>query len=126
MYVNFLGLRFLSDSRLLGSKPFFTPLPKGLRFVPNQGDPLLDPDRYIRLIDRLLYLNFTRPDDLCWNAALHVLRYVKGCPSKGLYFPVSNNLQHVAYYDAGWASCPESMRSLTGFCVSLGGELADK
>lgn len=51
---------------------------------------------------------------------MHVLRYLKGSPSKGICFPVTNTLQPVAFYDAGWVSCPDSRKSLTSFCISLG------
>lgn len=52
-----------------------------------------------------------------------MLRYLKGFPSKGLYFPISDNLQPQAYCDAGLASCLDTRRSLTGFCVFLGSAL---
>lgn len=49
-----------------------------------------------------------------------MLRYLKGSPSKGLYIPSNNALQPVVFCDAGWDSCPETRRSLTGFCIMLG------
>lgn len=52
----------LSDVGMLGSKPTRTPLPKGLMLAADMGDLLLDPNRYRRLIGRLLYLSFTIPD----------------------------------------------------------------
>lgn len=129
-------LDILADTGLLGSKPADTPLPKGHKFFEKQSIEMNDPQKYTRLIGRLLYLNFTRPDITHtvqqlsqfvgspslqhWNATLHVLRYLKGCPSKGLYFPKVNSLQPVAFCDAGWASCPLNRRSLTGFFISLG------
>lgn len=58
-----------------------------------------------------------------WTAALHVLCYLKGSPSKGLYFTTKNNLQPFAYYDAGWASCVDTRCSITGLCIFLGSSL---
>lgn len=129
-------LDILSDTGLLGAKVVDTPLSRGHKFVTDQSDLLTEPDRYRRLIGRLLYLNFTRPDityavqqlsqfvgvpcQQHWDATIHVLRYLKWSPSKGIYFPVTNNLQPVAFCNAGWASCPDSRKSLTCFCVSLG------
>lgn len=55
-------LDILFDAGLLGSKPVFTPLPKNIKLVFDQGNPLPNPDKYRRLVGRLLYLNFTRPD----------------------------------------------------------------
>lgn len=110
-------LDILTDTGLLGSKPVAMPLPKGHKFFEKQRSPLIDPNQYRRLIGRFLYLNFTHPDltfvvqqlsqfvgalnQQHWDTAIHVLRYLKGCPSKGLYFPATNSLQPFAYYDAG-------------------------
>ncbi|KAK4395882.1 Retrovirus-related Pol polyprotein from transposon RE2 [Sesamum angolense] len=103
------------------------------------ASPLSDPEKYRRLIRRLLYLGFTRPDlsfavqqlsqflqhptDQHWPAALHVVRYLKGSLATGLFFPSSNNLQLVAYTDADWGSCVDTRHSITGFCVFLGSSL---
>lgn len=124
MYVNQRKyvLDILADTGLLGCKPADTPLPKGQKFFKKQSTELTDPQKYRRLIRRLLYLNFTWPDItyvfqqfsqyvgapslLHWNATLHVLPYLKWCPSKSLYFPKINSLQPMAFCDAGWASCP--------------------
>ena len=100
---------------------------------------LANPEPYRRVIGRLLYLTLTRPDisyavqhlsqflqqptDLHYQAALHVLRYLKGTPNKGLFYPSHNDLQLYAYSDADWGSCRMSSRSLTGYCVFLGGSL---
>ncbi|KAL0354232.1 UNVERIFIED_CONTAM: Retrovirus-related Pol polyprotein from transposon RE2 [Sesamum angustifolium] len=54
------------------------------------------------------------------KAALHVVKYLKGYPSKGLFLPALNSFTLMAYSDADWASCPDSRRSLTGFCIFLG------
>lgn len=82
-------LDILSDAGLLGAKPFHTPLPRELNLTAEQGKPFPEPEKYRRLIGRMLYLNFTRPDISYavqqlsqfvgsptmhhWNAALHVL-----------------------------------------------------
>lgn len=129
-------LDILIYAGLLGSKPALTSLPKGHKFFTDQGEHMSDPNKYRRLTSRLLYLNFTQPDITyavqrlsqfvgtpClqyWNVVVHVLCYLKGSPSKGLFFPVTNSLQPDMFCDAGWASCPKSKRSLTSFCIMLG------
>ncbi|KAL2230527.1 uncharacterized protein LOC110012709 [Sesamum indicum] len=129
-------MEIIRDTSLSQSKSAPTPLPQGLRLHSTPDDPLPSPDSYRRLVGRLLYLGFTRPDishsvqqlsqfltnpcDSHWRAALHMVRYLKGCPSKGLFFPSHNPLVLKVYCDADWATCPDSRHSLTGFCIFLG------
>ncbi|XP_058010210.1 uncharacterized mitochondrial protein AtMg00810-like [Hevea brasiliensis] len=99
--------------------------------------PLLtEPKKYRRLVGKLLYLNLTRPNisfsmqqlsqhmqnphQLHWDAATHVLKYLKSCLGKGLFFPSENSFHLTAYCDADWASCVDIRKSVTGFCVFLG------
>ncbi|KAL2244201.1 UNVERIFIED_CONTAM: Retrovirus-related Pol polyprotein from transposon RE1 [Sesamum indicum] len=126
----------LADTGLMDAKAAPTPLPPGLKLSSDTGPLLPTSDSYRRLIGRLLYLSFTRPDisysvqqlsqylhqpcEAHWKAAIHVVRYLKGCPSLGLFLPAANSLDLQAFCDADWASCPDSRRSLTGFCVFLG------
>ncbi|KAL2239868.1 UNVERIFIED_CONTAM: Retrovirus-related Pol polyprotein from transposon RE1 [Sesamum indicum] len=126
----------IADTGLQQAKAVSTPFPTGLKLCSDAGALLQAPDSYRRLVGRLLYLSFTRPDishsvqqlsqflnhpcDVHWNAALHVVRYLKGCPSLGLFLPAVNSLELQGYCDADWASCSDSRRSLTGFCIFLG------
>lgn len=130
----------LADVGLTGVKPAPTPVMKNVSFCADQGKFLQDPKKYRRLIGRLLYLNFTRPDisyavqqlsqflhsptDVHWKAALHVLKYLKSCPSKGLFFGKGSSPMNItAYSDSDWASCKDTRRSLTGYCIFLGKSL---
>ncbi len=45
--------------------------------------------------------------------------HLKGCPVKGLFFLVDNDFYICIYYDADWAPCPMSWKSLMGFCIFL-------
>ncbi|KAL0322188.1 UNVERIFIED_CONTAM: Retrovirus-related Pol polyprotein from transposon RE1 [Sesamum calycinum] len=123
------------DTGLQNSKPATTPLPTGLKFSAHDVVPLHDPEPYRRLVGRLLYLSFTRPDisfgaqqlsqfvhqpgQIHMDAALHLVRYLKGCPDRGLFFSSSNSFTLTAFCDADWASCVDSRRSLTGYCIFL-------
>lgn len=55
-------LYFLQDAELLGCKPASTPLPRGMRLSNNDGKLLDDILKYRRMVGRLLYLGFTRPN----------------------------------------------------------------
>ncbi|XP_026385084.1 uncharacterized protein LOC113280711 [Papaver somniferum] len=58
-----------------------------------------------------------------WEAALRVLRYLKGHPGQGILLGKDSALQLTAYCDSDWASCPLSRRSLTVYLIFLGGLL---
>ncbi|KAK6122738.1 hypothetical protein DH2020_043518 [Rehmannia glutinosa] len=129
-------LDILRDTKMMDCKVASTPLPPGIKLIHGAGTPLSNPEQFRRLIGRLLYLNFTRPDIAFatqqlsqfvgqphtshWEAALHVLRYLKGCPSVGLFYSVSAACSLTAYSDADWGTCPDTRKSLTGYCVFYG------
>ncbi|KAK6150594.1 hypothetical protein DH2020_015526 [Rehmannia glutinosa] len=131
-------LDILKDVGLLDCKPTSTPFPRGFK-VAGSGVPLREPDTYRRLIGRLMYLNMSRRDvTYCiqqlsqfinnpysshWDAAIHVLRYLKGCPSKGLFYSAAESFKFEAFCDADWATCLDTRKSLTGYCIFFGGSL---
>lgn len=88
---------------------------------------------------RLLYLNFTRrdisyavqqlnyfvsqPAKAHMDATVHVVKYLKGCPSLGIFYSVHGSSHLQTFCDADWGSCPDTRRSLTGYCVFFGDSL---
>ncbi|KAL0355081.1 UNVERIFIED_CONTAM: Retrovirus-related Pol polyprotein from transposon RE2 [Sesamum radiatum] len=52
----------ITDCGLEDARPVSTPLPLGIKFDAESGPLLSSPDRYRRLVGRLLYLGFSRPD----------------------------------------------------------------
>ncbi|KAK4400316.1 Retrovirus-related Pol polyprotein from transposon RE1 [Sesamum angolense] len=129
----------LVNVSMVDAKPTYTPFPPGFKLTDDAGSLLPAPDKFRRLVGYLLYLSFTRPDisfsiqqlsqflqqpwTSHWDAALHVIRYLKGTSSLGLFFASNNPLHLSAYSDAAWASCLDSRGSITGFCVFLGSSL---
>lgn len=109
------------------------------KLVPGQGKPLKDPGRYRRLVGKLNYLTITRPDisfavsvvsqflqspcDSHWDAAIRILRYVKGSPGQGLLYENKGHADIVGYSDADWAGSPSDRRSTSGYCILIGGNL---
>ncbi|KAL2901568.1 Retrovirus-related Pol polyprotein from transposon RE1 [Bienertia sinuspersici] len=131
------ALDIISETGLLGAKPAFFPMEQHHSLGRATGALLDDPGPYRRLVGRLIYLCFTRPDLTYavhilaqfmqaprtehWDAALRVVRYLKGCPGQGILLRSDSDLQLVGWCDSDWASCPNTRRSLTGWLVSLGG-----
>lgn len=50
---------------------------------------------------------------IIWEAALRVLRYLKGCLGQGIVLRNDSILQLYAFCDSDWAACPITMHSLT-------------
>ncbi|GKB05825.1 retrovirus-related pol polyprotein from transposon TNT 1-94 [Tanacetum coccineum] len=132
-------LDLLTDAGLTSAKPNLSPLPTNLKLSLDMGSPLPDLATYRRLVGRLLYLTMTRPDIsyvvqhlsqfvsspkyVHLQSAIHLLKYLKGSISKGLFYPVQPHLKVTCFSDADWASCLMTRKSLTGYCIFLGHSL---
>jgi hypothetical protein len=129
-------LDIISEAGLLGAKPMPTPLEQNHNLSLAQGEFLDNPERYRRLVGRLIYLCFTRPElsysvhilsqfmqqprTEHWTAALRVVRYLKGNPGQGVFLDSTSDLFLHGWCDADWAACPLTRRSLTGWIIFLG------
>ncbi|GAA0158345.1 transmembrane signal receptor [Lithospermum erythrorhizon] len=63
-------LNIISEAGLLGAKPAAFPLEQNHRLAKSTSPLLIDTERYRRVVGRLLYLSFTRPD---LSFVVHVL-----------------------------------------------------
>jgi len=86
-----------------------------------------------------LYLNTTRPDitfitqqlsqflnnpsQIHYNAGMRVLKYLKGCPGSGIFFPRDSEFHIQGFSDADWAGCKDTRRSISGQCFFIGKSL---
>lgn len=113
--------------------------------VPNEelskfeGVPLQDSSQYRSVIRALQYLTMTRPDiafsvnklsqflqsstDVNWAACKRILRHLQGTSHYGICFKPAKLLNLEAFLDADWAGNKDNRRSITGYCVYLGGNL---
>ncbi|XP_019262826.1 PREDICTED: uncharacterized protein LOC109240615 [Nicotiana attenuata] len=140
------ALELVSECGLGGAKPTDSPLDQNLKLTSVEYDKhcegqtndedLEDRRVYQRLIGRLLYLAITRPDisfavqvlsqfmnapkQSHYEAALRVVRYVKGSPGPGLMMSSKTSGKVAAFCDADWASCSMTRKSVTGYCIKLG------
>jgi hypothetical protein len=130
------ALDIISEAGLLGARPTTVPLEQNHRLALSTSTALADPEQYRRLVGRLIYLCFTRPElsysvhilsqfmqcprEAHWEAALRVVRYLKGNPGQGVFLSSESDLRLHGWCDADWAGCPLTRRSLTGWIVFLG------
>ena len=63
------------------------------------------------------FLDCYRPEH--WDAAIRVLRYLKGSRALTLQLGGSN-VDLLGYSDSDYANCPSTSRSIGGYCFSLG------
>ena len=116
-----------------------TPLEVNTKSRSEEGDLLPDPIVFRQLVGNLNYLTITCPDisftDQQVSQFMHtprhlhlavvhrIIKYLRGTPSHGLFFPTGSPLRLVAYSDADWAGCPDTRRFVSGWCMFLGDSL---
>lgn len=115
-----------------------TPIEQNHRVMAESGEPI-DKRQYQRLVGRLIYLSHTRPD-IAYAVSIvsrymhdprsghmdvvnRILRYLKGCPGKGILFSSHGHLRVEGYTDADWAGCLDDRKSTSGYCVFVGRNL---
>ena len=102
-------------------------------------DEPVDKGRYQRLVGRLIYLSYTRPDIAfavsCVSQFMHspsnthmqavyrILKYLKGTPGRGLLFKKNSGRGLEIYTDADWAGSVNDRRSTSGYCSFVWGNL---
>ena len=129
-------LDIISETGLLGAKPVGFPMEQNHKLGLASGNMLSDPEPFRRLVGRLIYLAVTRPDIAYsvhilsqfmqeprtdhWDAALRVVRYLKGTPGQGILLRSDSDLSLQGWCDSDWAACPITHKSITGWLVFLG------
>ncbi|XP_059277597.1 uncharacterized mitochondrial protein AtMg00810-like [Lycium ferocissimum] len=129
----------VATAGLTDDKVVYTPMEINTKYKEADGEPFSDPTLYRQLVGSLVYLTMTRPDisyavqvlsqfvanpyRVHYTALLCVIRYVRGSMSRGVLFRSDSPLCLEGYIDANWASCPDSRRSITGWCMFLGTSL---
>ncbi|XP_026442236.1 uncharacterized protein LOC113341659 [Papaver somniferum] len=137
---NKYSIDILRKHDMLGCKPCKTPVGSGPRVSAYDGDPLKDAASYRSLVGGLQYLTLTRPDisfvvnyvsqfmhsptDIHLQLAKCILRYIKkGFLGQGITLSSGNCSELTAYCDSDWAGCLDTIKSTSGYCVFVGGNL---
>lgn len=55
------------------------------------------------------------------DATLRIVKYIKKHPGQGILLSNSSNIELTAYYNADWATCPLTRKSVTGYVIKMGG-----
>src|SRR5277367_2439731 len=138
--------RIISQFNLSEAFPIATPMEPGLRLsrslspsTPEEKTAVEDLP-YRSLVGSLMYVAIgTRPDISfavqqltqfldCfgmahWNAAKRVVRYLKGTRDVRLSLGGSSVAALRGFSDSDYANCPDTRRSISGYCFSLGSGL---
>ena len=56
------------------------------------------------------------------DAVHRILRYLNGCPGKGVLYQKHGHLDLVAYTDADWAGDRDDRKSSSGYFTLVGGK----
>ncbi|XP_028767348.1 uncharacterized protein LOC114725062 [Neltuma alba] len=130
---------------MTGCKLLAIPMPQNLKLLPymegktKKEDLLNEPERYRRLIGKLIYLTMARPD-ISFSvyplsqfmqsptrshmaAAKGIVRYLKGSVGLGIFLSSEGEPEFTCYCDSDWASCGITRRSVIGYLLKFGGSL---
>ncbi|KAI3687049.1 hypothetical protein L1987_80739 [Smallanthus sonchifolius] len=116
-----------------------TPMQVHHQLSPDKEGQDTDQHQYRAMIGSLMYLTALRPDImfavcLCarfqaapkvshLQAVKRILRYLKGAPKLGLWYPKNGNVNLYAYTDSDYGGCNLDKKSTSGGCQFLGGRL---
>ena len=138
--------RIITELNCKDANPVRTPLPPNTRLTKRDLPQSEEEGRraakqpFRQLVGVLMYLAIsTRPDimlavsllsrfnsahgDTHWKAAIHVVRYLKGTRDYELELGGDEGSHLVGYTDSDYANCPDTRRSISGYCFSLGSGL---
>ncbi|KAJ9545625.1 hypothetical protein OSB04_025332 [Centaurea solstitialis] len=114
-------------------------MPTGNLLGPNLAGKSVDQNIYRSMIGSLLYLTTTRPDIMfatCFCARFQanpkeshlaavkrILRYLKGTPEMGLWYPKDSSFELISFTDSDYGGCKLDRKSTSGSCQFLGDKL---
>lgn len=124
---------------MLRGKPAPTPIEPGYKPKNVWNTTPVDKLRYQKLVEKLIYLSQTRPDiryatsiisqfmhkptNEHFKASMRILRYLKNTPTQGLHFRKIQDRRVKLYIKADWTSSKTYMRSTTGYCTYVWGNI---
>ncbi|XP_019245188.1 PREDICTED: uncharacterized protein LOC109225051 [Nicotiana attenuata] len=132
-------LDLLREYDYLEYSALVSPLDPNVKLRAKEGVLLADPNYYRMLVGKLNFLTNTRldiafsvqhlsqfmqdPREPHLKAAFHLLRYLKGDLTLGVFMSNDSDWSIKAYCDSDWAACPDTRKSVSGYVVLLGSSL---
>ncbi|KAJ9545159.1 hypothetical protein OSB04_024866 [Centaurea solstitialis] len=129
----------LKKFNMTDCSPIKTPMPTGNLLGPDLAGKPVDQKIYRSMIGSLLYLTATRPDIMfatCFCARFQanpkeshlaavkrILRYLKGTPELGLWYPTDSSFELISFTDSDYGGCKLDRKSTSGSCQFLGDKL---
>ncbi|KAJ9553587.1 hypothetical protein OSB04_017632, partial [Centaurea solstitialis] len=129
----------LKKFNMTDCSPIKTPMPTGNLLGPDLAGKSVDQKIYRSMIGSLLYLTATRPDIMfatCFCARFQanpkeshlaavkrILRYLKGTPEMGLWYPKDSSFELISFTDSDYGGCKLDRKSTYGSCQFLGDKL---
>ncbi|XP_019246502.1 PREDICTED: uncharacterized protein LOC109226159 [Nicotiana attenuata] len=129
-------LDLLKEYQCMDHSSINSPLDPTVKLKAKEGERLTDPTYYKKLIGKFNFLTNTRlyiaysvqhlsqfmddPREPHLTAAFHLLRYLKGDPTLGIFLSKDQDYTIRAYCDSDWAACPDSRKSVSGYLVLMG------
>ncbi|KAJ9541723.1 hypothetical protein OSB04_028229 [Centaurea solstitialis] len=129
----------LKKFNMTDCSPIKTPMPTGNLLGPDLAGKTVDQKIYRSMIGSLLYLTATRPDIMfatCFCARFQanpkeshlaavkrILRYLKGTPELGLWYPKDSSFELISFTDSDYGGCKLDRKSTSGSCQFLGDKL---
>ena len=130
-------LDLLSATGMLGYKPAETSFGQNHHLAIYRDQVPENKERYQRLVGRLIYLSFTRPDiayvvsvvsqfmhspsEDHMAAVMQILSYLKGAPGKWLIFRKHGYMEIKGYTDVDWAGNITDRRSTSAYFTFAAG-----
>ena len=123
---------------MINCRPIDSPMDPNQNLMVKLGEPYSDPERYRRLVGKLIHLTITRPDISFAVGSIVSLCNLLMLITRRLFFAFSGILRRLqdrdccmkiketlisGYCDADWAGSPIDRRSTTGYWVSIGGNV---
>ena len=113
------ALEILKRFGMMECKALTTPMPSNLKLLSDASSESVDATMYHQMIGSLMYLKNTRID-ICFVAAKHILRYLKGTVDYGLKYEANQKINLEGYVDSDWAGSAIDRKRTLGCWFNLG------